>query len=326
MRRFVFLTIVLSGLFFQVVACIRFTPADTIISETWELDTLVNIGGHQVTVLGNPQVVCTDFGRAVSFDGNGDMLLIDANPLGTAKEFTVELIFKPNACFPINTDPRYMHIQDPDDPEAKRVMMEIRVNSRNQWYLDGFMKTDQANLTLIDSNRVHPTGEWMHAAITYKDNVLKTYVNGVQELSGTVAYTSEIVAPSAKTSLGARMNMKNWYNGYMKRFRVTQKALSPQEFMTIQPTAVRENDADAPEISIFPAIADDYVNLDYGDAEKITQISLVNIYGQVVNAGISQLQGNNRVEINTTGLMPGIYFVVIEADNTTTTLRFVVKH
>ncbi|MFO7655951.1 MAG: LamG-like jellyroll fold domain-containing protein [Bacteroidales bacterium] len=316
---------ILLGSIFICVVCSCISPADTIISETWELDTLENIGGHSVTVIGNPKVVSTDLGRAVSFDGNGDMLLINANPLGSAKEFTVELIFKPNGCYPQNTAPRYVHIQDPDDTKQKRVMMEIRVNSRNQWYLDGFMNTDKASLVLIDSNKVHPTEEWMHAAITYKDNVLKTYVNGVEELTGTVDYTSEIVAPTAKTSLGARMNLNSWYNGTMKRFRVTQKALLPQEFMKIHTTEVK-HDIESSGIIIYPGIADEYLNVDCRNVELIKLVQVLNIYGQVVNAGISALSADNRLKINTAGMVPGIYFVALQTGKITETKRFVVKH
>ena len=64
---------------------------------------------------GNPEVVETDIGTAVKFDGDGDMLLVGFNPIGEAKSFTVEVVFKPNASYPENIAPRIIHIQDPDD-------------------------------------------------------------------------------------------------------------------------------------------------------------------------------------------------------------------
>jgi len=63
-------------------------------SELWEIDNLEKIGGHPVDVIGDPEVVNTEIGRAVEFDGNGDMLLVDFNPIGDARAFTVEVIFK----------------------------------------------------------------------------------------------------------------------------------------------------------------------------------------------------------------------------------------
>ena len=42
----------------------------------WRLDSLDRIGGHPVTIVGQPAIVDTDRGRAVSFDGVDDGLLI----------------------------------------------------------------------------------------------------------------------------------------------------------------------------------------------------------------------------------------------------------
>lgn len=58
-------------------------------SETWHIDNLESIGGHEVTVVGDPEVVETDIGQAVRFDGDGDLLLVDNNPVGNANTFTV---------------------------------------------------------------------------------------------------------------------------------------------------------------------------------------------------------------------------------------------
>ena len=116
-------------------------------------------------------------------------MLVDFNPIMDAKEFTVELVFKPDACYPNNIEPRFLHIQDPDDPEAKRVMIELRIDANNQCYMDGFMKTDSGSLALIDETLVHPTEVWQHVAITYKDSTLTTYFNGTKELSGTLHYS-----------------------------------------------------------------------------------------------------------------------------------------
>jgi hypothetical protein len=141
---FILLTILFSSLSAKAER-----KADTTYYELWDIDTLENIGGHPTTIIGNPQVVMTDIGKAIEFDGDGDMLLIDANPLGEAKEFTIEIIFKPDGAYPQNADPRFVHIQDPDDAAQKRVMMELRITAENLWYLDGFMNTDNASLTRL---------------------------------------------------------------------------------------------------------------------------------------------------------------------------------
>ncbi len=59
------------------------------------------------------------------------MLLVDNNPTGEAKAFTVEVVFKPDSSHPENTAPRFIHIQDPDDKNNKRLMIELRINEKN---------------------------------------------------------------------------------------------------------------------------------------------------------------------------------------------------
>ena len=202
-------------------------------TEQWKLNNLVETGGHRIQVFGNPKVVDTEIGKAVQFNGNGDMLLVDFNPIGEAKEFTVEVVFKPDACYPENTAPRFIHIQDPQDPDAKRIMIELRLNEKNQCYLDGYLKTDTGSLVLIDKNLVHPTGVWMHAAVTYKSNILTTYLNGEKQLSGKIGYKEMIINYTGKVVIGGRMNKISWYKGLIKTLKVTKVALEPEDFIRI---------------------------------------------------------------------------------------------
>lgn len=205
--------------------------SDSVYYEQWDISNLEIIGGHSVTTLGDPQVVSTEIGMAVLFDGDGDRLLVNFNPLMDAKEFTVELVFKPDACYPNHTEPRFVHIQDPDDPGEKRVMIELRIDADNQCYMDGFVKTDEGSLALIDESLVHATEVWQHVAITYKDSTLSTYFNGIKELSATLKYSSAIVNTLGKTSLGARMDERAYYAGLMKTLKVTHACLEPEEFI-----------------------------------------------------------------------------------------------
>ena len=155
---------------------------DSIYYELWDISNLDSIGGHPVSVLGDPQIVSTDLGDAVKFDGEDDRLLVDFNPIMDAREFTVELVFKPDAFHQGNEAPRFVHIQDPDDPQGKRVMIELRVNENDECYMDGFINTDAESLALIDETLLHSTEVWQHVAITYKDSILTTYFNGTKEL------------------------------------------------------------------------------------------------------------------------------------------------
>lgn len=199
-------------------------------SEIWRFDSLTNINGYTVEQMGQPKVVTSPYGKAVGFDGDGDRLLVNANPLGDATEFTIEIIFKANDVFPKNNEPRVFHIESPDNP-ARRITIELRLNDKKQWYFDAFIKSEKSQFTLIDPTQVHPVGEWVHAAMTYKDRAFVSYVNGQKELSGEVDYLT--IPASAKTSVGARMNQIHWFNGDVLQVRVSKKALKPDEFVLL---------------------------------------------------------------------------------------------
>lgn len=198
--------------------------------EVWRFDSLININGYAIEPLGSPKIIDSTLGKAVSFDGDGDRLLVNANPLADASEFTIEIIFKPNDVFPNNKEPRFFHIESPDNPN-RRVTIELRLNDKHQWYLDAYIKSDNSQLTLIDATKVHPVGEWTHAAITYKNGAFVSYVNGEQELTGSVEYLP--IPKNAKTSIGSRMNRIHWFNGDVMQVRVRKKVLQPSEFLLL---------------------------------------------------------------------------------------------
>jgi hypothetical protein len=204
------------------------------LSQKWELKSLKKIGGHKLRVFGNPVIVRTDIGKAIKFDGVNDRILVDNNPIGSAKEFTVEVIFKADPAYEISNQPRFVHFQDPEDSLEKRVMVELRLTNDNKWYLDGYIQTDAGNKTLVNRTLTHPLGNWDHVALTFKGNTFTTYVNGVKEISGEVPWKERLVNERGKVSIGGRMNKINYYKGLIKTIRVTHKALDPSEFMKIR--------------------------------------------------------------------------------------------
>ena len=196
----------------------------------WRIDSLEQIAGLPVVTQGNPQLVDSVYGTAVMFDGDGDRLLVNNNPLDGASEFTVEIIFKPNDVYPENLEPRFFHIEAPDNPN-RRITIELRLNDQHQWYLDTYIKSEVSQYTLIDSSLVHPMEQWTHAAITYKDRQFTAFVNGKKELSAEVDYLP--IAKTGKTSIGARMNEVHWFNGAILAARITHQVLSPEQFMQL---------------------------------------------------------------------------------------------
>jgi hypothetical protein len=297
------------------------TGNDTLTSVTWDINSLSTIGGHSVTADGDPQVVTTDIGDAVEFDGIEDRLLIDNNPIGDAKEFTVEVYFKPAAAYIAdgpNNQPRFIHIQDPDDPVAKRILIELRITESNQWYLDGFIKTDVDDLVLIDETKVHPTEEWMHAAVTYAKDTFKTYVNGLPELSGTVNFTTQIVNTVGKVSIGSRMNQKAYYKGIVKTLKITHKALVPGEFLIDDtPTDRLSVYSSKRALRSYPNPAMDITYLKYySPVEQEIEVFIYDILGNIATGPkIYTSRGENEIQLDVANLSNGMYLVLLKDDN-----------
>jgi hypothetical protein len=197
----------------------------------WYFDNLKEIGRNKVSVVGDPQIIETDNSKALYFDGNEDRVLIHTNPIGVSTEFTVEIVFKADGDFPNNIAPRFMHIQNPKDKEEKRILMELRINENNRWYLDSYINTDKDSLVLIDENLNHPTNIWMHAAIVYKNKTLSSYVNRKKELEGKVDFNRCIIDENSIVSVGGRMNHVSLYKGAVRKMRVSQTALEPIDFI-----------------------------------------------------------------------------------------------
>ena len=106
------------------LGCLSFLAAARA-NETWTLDRPDELGGRKTTVLGAPQALDGLGGKALTFDGVKDAVVVPANPLAGSESFTIEVLFKPATDGP--EAQRFIHLQD----EAEwRVMVEIRVNGK----------------------------------------------------------------------------------------------------------------------------------------------------------------------------------------------------
>ncbi len=313
--------------------CQSLFSSDSIHYEYWDINNLENIDGHSVTVLGDPVVEETEIGPAVRFDGVLDQLMVDFNPVGDAKEFTVEIVFKPDACYPENTEPRFCHMQDPNDPEEKRVMIELRIDAANKVYMDGFMKTDLESLALIDESLVHSTEVWQHVAITYGDSTQTTYFNGIKELSGQLRYTDKIINTTGKTSLGARMNNRSYYAGLMKYLKVSHAVLDPEQFIFIHeepPSSTMKPvvSGKKAEMGIFPNPVDKELILDLGNIpdRNPVEVNVYNSSGEVCYRNESEFKPDELIRINTEDYHVGLYLVSLKSENWIESGRVLVIH
>ena len=192
---------------------------------TWRLDNLEEIGGHPVTVLGEPTLIDTPGGRALEFDGVDDAIFLDVHPLQGMSKFTVEVVFNPYADGA--AEQRFFHMQE--DGSESRVMFETRLVEGDRWFLDTFIKSGEQSVVLYAEDDTHEIGQWQHAAIVVDGETMRHYVDGQLELSDTLQYQLQ---SSGRTSLGVRINEVHWFKGAIRTARFTPRPLGPDEFLS----------------------------------------------------------------------------------------------
>ncbi len=199
--------------------------------EVWVFDRLDKIGDHPTTLVGHPRVVETPLGKAVEFSGQGDAMFVDVHPLAGAETFTWEVIFRPDPGGA--PEQRFFHMQERDPATGvdtqTRLLFETRLEG-DRWCLDSFALSGRTGRTLLNRERLHPVGEWYHAAMVYDGQRFSNYVNGVMEGSAEVR-----LAPQGPghTSVGVRINLRDYFKGAVRLARMTRRALSPQEFLKL---------------------------------------------------------------------------------------------
>ncbi len=194
-------------------------------STVWNIDNLKDIGGHVPVVEGEPVVIDAPGGKALLFDGVDDGVEIGVHPLEGAEVFTLEVIFRPDEGG--NAEQRFFHMQE--DGGNSRILVETRLPGDGTWCLDTFMKSGDANRTLKDVTKLHPLGEWYNATLVFDGKVMRHYVNGVEEISGTMASFSPPKA--GNTSAGVRLNRVHWFKGAIAKARFTRAVLTPDKFL-----------------------------------------------------------------------------------------------
>ena len=118
---------------------------------------------------------------AVEFDGVGDGLLIEANPLAGLTRFTVEVLVPAGGDG--GEEQRFVHFEEAT--AENRALIELRLTA-GRWALDTFLRSPEPGLTLLDRASTHTAGEWHVASLTYDGKTMAHFVDGARELSGDV--------------------------------------------------------------------------------------------------------------------------------------------
>lgn len=184
--------------------------------------------------LGEPRVEPGPHGEALCFDGVDDGLAFEQNPIAGMKEFTIQVLFRPD---PIGTpeapsEQRFVHFEEGSatTPESRRALIETRVVGE-QWFLDTFLRASNGSKALIDAEKKHPVGRWYWVALTYADGTMRHYIDGQLELEGAVPF--EPLCPG-RASLGVRLNRVSWFKGCLRELRVTPAVVPSAELATVE--------------------------------------------------------------------------------------------
>ena len=194
-------------------------------SDVWKFDSLTQIGGHAVKAEGHPRVIATPAGKAVEFGGVDDALFLDVHPLAGAETFTWEVIFRPDVGGA--AEQRFFHLQE--NGTDTRMLFEIRV-IEGKWCLDSFALSGKESKALMDRGKLHPLGVWHHAAAVYDGREYRNYVDGVLEGAADVHLAPQ---GAGRTSVGTRINRRDYFKGAIAQARFTKGALTPAEFLKL---------------------------------------------------------------------------------------------
>ena len=194
-------------------------------SEVWKFDSITKIGGHAVTAEGHPRVIATPAGKAVEFGGVEDALFLNVHPLAGVETFTWEVIFRPDVGGA--AEQRFFHFQE--NGTETRMLFEIRVID-GKWCLDSFAMSGTESKALMDRAKLHTLGAWHHAAAVYDGRVYRNYVDGVLQGSAELHLAPQ---GAGQTSVGTRINRKDYFKGAVLEARMTNRALAPGEFLKV---------------------------------------------------------------------------------------------
>jgi hypothetical protein len=191
--------------------------------KTWRFDSTKKIGGHATTILGHPRIINTPKGKAVEFNGVDDALFLDVHPLAGAETWTWEVIFRPDVGG--SPEQRFFHLSE--NGTENRMLFEIRLTG-NEWCLDSYAQGGAGRQALMDRKKLHPAGEWYHAAAVYDGKEFRNYVDGVLEGKAELKLEPQ---KAGRTSIGVRINKVNYFKGAVREARMTPRALTVAEFL-----------------------------------------------------------------------------------------------
>ncbi|MGO8756701.1 MAG: LamG domain-containing protein [Terracidiphilus sp.] len=202
-------------------------------AELWRFDNIDSVGGHPTHVLGHPHLIDSPYGKAIEFNGVDDALFVDVHPLAGASAYTWEVIFRPDADGA--QAQRFFHLSEIDPATGtdteNRMLFEIRI-VKGQWCLDSFADSNGSARTLLNCDKLYPLGQWYRVTAVYDGKMLRNYVGGELQGEGELHLTPQRAGHS---SIGTRINRRDYFKGAIFEAHFTPRALTPEEFLPMPP-------------------------------------------------------------------------------------------
>jgi hypothetical protein len=199
-------------------------PADGTL--VWRLDDLHSIAGKAPELLGAPQLLTDNGRKVVHFNGTDEGLILPLVPIAGMKAFTMQVLFKPESGGP--AEQRFIHSED---DVGERFTFETRLTPAGQWSLDTFLLSANSRLTLLDTTRLHPADRWYWVALRYDGATMTSFINGVKELEGPVAFPP--MHDTGRIAFGVRLNHVSWFKGCIGELRITPSALPESALLKV---------------------------------------------------------------------------------------------
>jgi hypothetical protein len=183
--------------------------------------------GNTGTVAGATRVTTGRNGRALSFNGSGDNVLIpDAPSLRLASQMTLEAWV-----YPATLGSQWRTVMLKEQTGGAAYGLYANTNGKRPeavaWVPAELESRGTASLA---------TNAWTHLAATYDGTTLRFFINGAQV--STKAGAGRLVAATGPLRLGGNSVWGEWFSGRLDDVRVYDRVLSASQIATDMSTAV----------------------------------------------------------------------------------------
>ena len=149
-------------------------------------------------------------------------------------------------------------------------------------------------------------------------------------LDGTANFTSPITyTPEPRNGIGGtgQIGTNSFFSGKIDELRIYNRALNDCEITNLCSnsiiTSINEEIISSDELAIYPNPANNYVSIDFSSFnEKPSYVSIIDSKGAIVSE--TKISKENKIQVNTSSLTNGIYFINVVGNNYSSTGRFII--